>query len=147
MNVNVLMRTDVPALSPDDAIGKAWRSMLEQGLTALPVTDAQGHLIGMLTEADLLVRRIPRRRVRWWHPASFDTDRSADDYRKTVGTTVQDLMTRSPASIGPEASRDEAAALMHARGVRTLPVIADGFLVGIVVRADLIGDLEAAVRL
>ena len=64
------MRTDVQALSPDDAVGKARRSMLEEhGLTALPVADAQGHLIGMLTEADLLVRRIPRRRVCWWHPS------------------------------------------------------------------------------
>ena len=142
MNVDKLMRKDIPPLHPEDSIATAWRSVRDQRLSGLPVADADdGHLVGMLTEADLIVRRIPRPRPRWWRFDFYDSERLADDYRKAVGTTVGDVMTRQTVAVVPEDSTETAAVLMHQRALSVLPVVADGHVVGILTRSDLIDGL------
>ena len=56
MNVDKLMRKDIAPLRPADLIATGWRAMRDQRLSGLPAADADGDLVGMLTEADLIVR-------------------------------------------------------------------------------------------
>jgi CBS-domain-containing membrane protein len=105
------------------------------------VADANGHLVGMLTETDLIGRWFPRPRARWWQFDFCDSERLADDYRKAVGITVGDVMTRQTVAVGPEDSTETAAVLMHQRALSVLPVVALGHVVGILTRGDLIDGL------
>jgi CBS domain-containing protein len=131
---------NVVALHPEDTLGKAWRVMRDQGLSALPVVDAAMHVVGVLTEDDLLARRIPRTRLGWWAMMVREPDELADSYRKAVGTTVADVMSAASVSTGLDATVEAAAKLMHEHRARMLPAIAEGTLAGVVTAADLIDD-------
>ena len=138
--VEKIMRRDIVAARGDDSIVKAWRSMVEQGLSGVPVVDANGWLIGIVTEGDLVRRLIPRRTPRWWDLMFRDREALARDYRKAVGMTVADVMTSAPASIEPDASVGAAAALMNAHDISLLPVVEASVLVGVVTRAAVINE-------
>jgi CBS-domain-containing membrane protein len=141
MTVAKIMRKDVVTLHAEGAIEAAWRQMREHRLSALPVIDKTEHLVGMLSEQDLLGRLTPRPAHRWWHTILAERDRLAADYVKAVGLTVGDLMTAPPVAIGPDASVDAAATLMHQHAIGALPVVADGLYIGLVIRADVLDHL------
>jgi CBS domain-containing protein len=69
-----VMRREVVPVGAVDSIDKAVRLMLDQRLGAVPVVDANGHLVGLLTEDDLIARRIPRRSPRWWEVVLPDAE-------------------------------------------------------------------------
>lgn len=135
------MLRNVVALHPEDALDTAWRVMREQGLEALPVVDARLHVVGALSEDDLLVRCIQRTTLPWWALMVREPDELANGYRRAVGTTVADVMTARPMSIAADATTETAAALMREHRVRILPVVVDEALAGIVTAADLIDSL------
>jgi len=142
MNVDKVMRKDVVALRPDEPIAIAWRQMRDQRVDALPVTDPAGHLLGVLTERDLLARLTPRRASCWWSIVLGTTDRLAADYVKAVGVTVGDVMTQAPVTTAPDASITDAAVLMRRSEIGALPVVADDLYIGILIRADILDHLS-----
>jgi CBS domain-containing protein len=142
MNVGKIMRRDVTPLGAGDPIEAAWRQMHDQNVGALPVTDGTGHLVGVLTEHDLLGRVAPRRERPWWTAIFAGTDRLAADYVKAAGLTVGDLMTAAPAAIAPEASVETVATLMRRHAIPALPVVADDRCIGLVTRADVLDWLS-----
>jgi CBS domain-containing protein len=125
------------------------RAMREFRVSALPVTDPDGLVVGVVSEADLMLRE---------DPSVFELhflDRRArrEERRKAEASVARDLMTTPAVTIGPQAPVTEAAHVMHERGVKRLPVIdLEGRVVGIVSRIDLLaeflrddGDIEADV--
>jgi CBS domain-containing protein len=136
--VKKIMREDVRPLRADEPVERAWRAMREQGVSGLPVTEADGRLIGVVTADDLITRQAPRRLPPWWHVFRYGPARLADDYRKALGVTVGDVMSFRPVAIDARASMEAAAELMHTRHVGLLPVVADGVLVGVLTRAEVI---------
>ena len=141
MNVDKLVRKDVVALRPKATIESAWQQMRDQRVDALPVTDATGRLLGLLTEHDLLARLAPRRPSCWWSIVLGATDRMAADYMKAVGRTAGDVMAEAPLTIAADASIQEAAALMRRSEIGALPVVDDDVCIGVVTRADLLDHL------
>jgi CBS domain-containing protein len=109
--------------------------MSENGVGALPVVDGRGHVMGLLSEADLFLRTEDsdgsrKRPSIWRHPAAAPGH---------PATAVGDAMSVPVVTIVPTASVGEAARLMRHRHVRHLPVVdADGRLRGIVSRGDLL---------
>ncbi len=111
------------------------RLMQEYRVSALPVVRGDGRLVGIVSEADLLLkegrpeggRRLlegPRRRL---------------EREKAEGLVASQLMTTPVVITGPDASLSVAARLMHRRGVKRVPVVdEEGRVVGIVSRADLL---------
>jgi CBS-domain-containing membrane protein len=142
MNVDKIARRDIVALRTDQAIDVAWRQMRDQGLDALPVTDATGHLVGLLAADALLARLAPRRASCWWSVMVGATDRLAADYVKAVGITVGEVMTEAPVETAPDASIREAAVLMRQNGMAVLPVVAGDVCIGVVTRADVLDHLS-----
>ena len=105
--------------------------MQTNGVSALPVIDEDGRPIGVVSEADLLLKEeyVGREHIR-----GHRQERS-----KASGQTAKELMTSPAVIIGPQARLAEAARIMHERGVKRLPVAgAAGRLVGIVSRSDLL---------
>jgi CBS domain-containing protein len=117
------------------------RIMVEHHISALPVLDEDDQLIGVVSEADVILKQghqIPRR-PHWWEPA---VRRMA--VRRAAGDTARELMSAQPVTIGPRASLAQAARLMSDHAVKRLPVVDEqGSLVGVVSRGDL---LKAFVR-
>jgi CBS domain-containing protein len=119
---------NVVAVYPEHPLDEAWRLLRDQGLGSLPVVDAATHVVGVLGEDDLLVRHVPRPPVRWWTLMAHDPDELANRYRKAAGTTVGDVMSTGPAILEIDATVADAAALLHDRGLRMVPVVAGGVL-------------------
>jgi CBS-domain-containing membrane protein len=110
-------------------------------VSGLPVVDADGQVVGIVSDGDLIQRQ-RRPKVRpWWRLFFEHGEKLAREYRKIVGLTVGDVMTRPALVISPVFGIETAAAIMDNRQIRRLPVVRDGQLVGIVSRGDLIKAL------
>lgn len=143
MKVRDVMTPDVIVIGPDAPIHKAARLMVDHGVSALPVVDEDGAVVGILSEADLIVRQQGRERKSWWKLFFEDAEALAREYQKKVGTLVGDVMTRDVISAPPELSIEAAALMLEKNRIRRLPVVVGGTLVGIVSRGDLIKALAA----
>ena len=105
------------------------------GVSAFPVTDGAGRLIGVVSEADMLIKEADQA----FHPGLFAGLRRGGEHAKAAGLTAADMMTRAPVTIGPDEPVERAAFLMYDHGVKRLPVVdAAGHLAGIVSRADVL---------
>lgn len=123
MNVVDLMTTNVATVSPDTSLRGAARIMFRSQVSGLPVTDDNGLLVGIITEADFL--RLELSRFESDNPASVES--------------VADIMTRTVETIGPNTPLIEAAKVMVVREVKRLPVVDDvDQLVGIISRMDVV---------
>jgi CBS domain-containing protein len=136
MKAGDVMTTGAATVRPDASLGEAARIMLEHRISGLPVVDADGKLIGVITERDFL-RRDDGERPRWIgvllsEASGQITARELHDRR------VEDAMSKDPVSVGVEAPVDEIIDLMERHGVKRIPVVADGHVVGIVSRANLL---------
>src|SRR5262249_58997829 len=128
--IGKIMRRDIVGVGANDTIATAWRSMVDQGLSGVPVLGANGGVIGIVTEADLVARLVPPRKPRWWGLMFADREALARDYRKAIGTTVADVMTSPPPGIEPDASVSAAAPLLNGPDIAPPPVVQAGPAVG-----------------
>ncbi|MCH7667814.1 MAG: CBS domain-containing protein [Acidobacteria bacterium] len=123
MNVVDLMTTGVSTVTPDTSLRDAAREMFRSQVSGLPVTDDDGLLVGIITEADFLRLELSR----------FESDNPA------AVESVGDIMTRAVETIGPNTPLVEAAKVMVVREVKRLPVVDDSDrLVGIISRMDVV---------
>ena len=144
MRVADIMTHPVITIGPDAPIHEAARLMAERGVSGLPVVDDHGDLVGIISDGDLVVRPRPRQQRPWWRLFFADAEQLAREYQKAVGTLVGEVMTRSVVSVAPDLHVALVALLIDRRGIRRVPVVADGQVVGIVSRADLVRALAAA---
>ena len=143
-----VMTTDVITVGPDMAIQDVARLLAERGISGVPVVDASGDLVGVISEGDLLHRteigtahRHRERRRSWWLD-DFAAE-LARGYVKSHGRTVSDLMTRDVVSVDEEADLADVAALLEAKRIKRVPVIRDGKVVGIISRANIVRAVGA----
>jgi CBS-domain-containing membrane protein len=120
----------------EDASFKEMAEMLRRTrISAFPVLDRSNRVIGVVSEADLLVKEA----VQAEGTSIIAALRHLHEENKATGVTAADLMTRPAITIGPDASVAEAARTMYDRRIKRLPVIdAAGRLLGIISRADIL---------
>ena len=106
-----------------------------------------GNLIGMLSEADLIHRaEIGTEKHRpWWLEAVTGASTLAEEFAKSHGKKVGEVMTDGVISVAEETPLSEIAALFERKRIKRVPVVKDGKLVGIVSRSNLIQALASAV--
>jgi predicted transcriptional regulator len=122
--------------------------MLQNKISGLPVVDAKGQLVGMVTEGDFLRRGelgTRRQRARWLE-FLLGTGRLADEYVQSSGRKVSQVMTPDPKTITPQTPLEEVVRLMEHHRIKRLPVVHDGKVVGIVSRANLLRALASVAR-
>lgn len=144
MKVGDVMTKRVLSVRPEDDIASAIRAMLGAGISGLPVIDAGGNLVGVVTEGDFLRRAetgTGRRRPRWLE-FLIGPGRLAGEYYRTHARKVREVMSPDPVATAEDAPLDEAVRLMEDRRVKRLPVVRQGRVVGILTRADLLRALE-----
>ncbi len=122
MNVVDLMTTEVIAVSRDTGLREAARLMFRNRVSGLPITEPDGTLAGIITEADFLRLEVERQ-----------------EGNRGQGDTVGDVMSRGVVTVRPDAEIYEAAKIMATQEVKRLPVVdADDRLLGVISRADIV---------
>lgn len=116
--------------------------MRRRGVSAFPVLDSAGQVVGVVSEADLLFKELGPEPSAGPARSLLATGRRGER-AKAAGVTAGELMSQPAVTIGPDASVAEAAGMMYARRVKRLPVVDDtGRLVGIVSRVDLLSVFD-----
>jgi len=146
MQARDLMVSPVVTVQPSASVKEVAKLLLEQGISAVPVIDDQGKLVGVVSEGDLLHRPEigSERRRSWWLLGLTDEETLAAEYVKAHAHKVADVMTRKVITAAPDASLHELATLMEANAIKRVPIVEDGRLVGIVSRANLVRALASA---
>ena len=140
MNAKDIMTPSVVSIAPDASISAAAHLMLQNKFSGLPVIDSSGQLVGIVTEGDFL-RRIEigtERRRRRWTEFFIGPGRLADEYSRSSGRTVSDVMTQDVQTVGLDASLEEIVRMMERHRIKRVPVVEAGRVVGIVTRANLL---------
>ena len=133
--VKDVMTTDVAAVRETAGYKDILAVMRQRHVSAVPVLDSAGHLVGVVSEADLLLKEIGTEALAGHR---ISTGRRADQ-SKASGVTAADLMSTPAVAIGPQESVATAARRMHDRRVKRLPVVDEkGLLVGIMSRMDVL---------
>jgi CBS domain-containing protein len=148
MKAKDIMTSPVVTVEPDVGVLQAVRIMLQRHMSGLPVVDKEGRLIGIVTEGDFLRRAetgTQRRRPRWLE-FLVGPGRLAQDYARSHGRKVSEVMTADPVTIGENASLDEIVKLMEKRQIKRAPVVRGDKVVGIVSRANLLHALASVAR-
>ncbi|MFF5211077.1 CBS domain-containing protein [Streptosporangium sp. NPDC000396] len=162
MKVKDVMTTQVASVDASTPFKDVAEILIAHGVSAVPVVDDGRHVVGVVSEADLLRKEEfreqyyregyrPPLRARLRHHLSLEGGRGRD---KAYGDTAAELMTAPAVTIRPHASVVSAMRLMDEHGVKRLPVVdGDGVLEGIVSRRDLLkvfvrsdDDIAAEVR-
>lgn len=111
LNASEIMTTNVMTLSPDVMIENAAREMFENSISGMPVVDAEGLLIGVVSEYDIISKQ---------------------------GKTVGDIMTTDIVSVGEDTDPETIARMLTEQRIRRIPVVREGRVIGIISRSDLV---------
>lgn len=115
--------------------------LLEKRISAVPVVDNAGKIVGIVTESDLMRRAEAgtERSYSWWVHFLAGDAKIAADYVKSHATKVKDVMTPKVVTATPETALHDIATLLEEHQIKRVPIVSkDGHLVGIVSRANLI---------
>ncbi len=142
-----VMTSAVVSVRPETSVRDVARLLLDAHISAVPVVGADGALIGMVSEGDLLGRSDGDRLAgqEWWlaimaKPGQME----AAVTEAAVVRPVRDVMHVPVVTIAAEAPVREAAEMLRTHGIKRLPVMRGGRMVGIVSRADLLRAIESA---
>jgi CBS domain-containing protein len=144
-----IMTPDPITVSADMSVTDAAHLMTEKRVGALPVLGADGELLGLVTEGDLIMQDVKVHFPTYLHllggfifyPGS--TERFDSEIRKAIGATVADVMTTDPLTVAPDATVEDVATLLVDREVARVPVMDGDTLVGIVSKSDIVRMLAS----
>ncbi|MFG2006813.1 CBS domain-containing protein [Spirillospora sp. NPDC048911] len=140
--VREFMTDEVVTARPDTSFRELVEKLEERQISGLPVVDDESHVLGVVSEIDLLKKEAAQ-------PLAAETRRVARppwrtrhgrlEQARADGRTAGEVMSTPPVTVGPETKVVEAARLLTRHGYKRLPVVDDaGRLIGIVSRADLL---------
>jgi CBS domain-containing protein len=147
MNAADVMTTAVITVTPDTPVGEIVALLLRHGISGVPVVDAEGGVLGVVSEGDLLRRaELGTEKQRGtWRTFFTGTARLAGEYVRSHGRQARDVMTQDVVCVGPATTLEQIADLMEERHIKRVPVVAERKLVGIVSRKNLLRALASKV--
>ena len=115
MQARNVMVTPVVTVKPSATVQEVAAQFLERNISAAPVVDDNGKLVGIVSEGDLLhrVEAGTERRRSWWLRAFTEADTLAGEYVKSHGRKVSDVMTRTVITAAPETPLHEIATVLE----------------------------------
>lgn len=146
MQASEIMTTNVVTVQPGQSVREVADILVKKGISAVPVVDERGELVGIISEGDLLHRSetdtlYPRS---WWLRLLTNEEVLASRFVKANARKVEDIMTRDVITVGPDTPLANIATLLEKKRIKRVPVVKDGKVVGIVSRANLVQALAAA---
>jgi CBS domain-containing protein len=147
--VREVMSPDPVTVSPETGVEELVRLLGEHDLPGVPVVDDGGHVVGMVTESDLVITDEDGEDLHIPHYVELmggliplePLRRFEERLKKAAAATVADMMTSPAVTVDADDPTRKAARLIAESGHNRLPVEEDGHLVGIVTRADVLHAL------
>jgi CBS-domain-containing membrane protein len=146
--VSEVMTTNVVTLRPDQSFEEAADTLAEHSIGAAPVVDADGKVVGLLRDEDLIVSEGNLHAPTWFNflgaefPMPGENKRFEEELKRMVAATVNDLMATEFRTASPDDTLATVASQMHDADTTHMPVVdGDGKLVGIVARGDIVRHL------
>ncbi|HEY2814259.1 MAG TPA: CBS domain-containing protein [Acidimicrobiales bacterium] len=140
--VREIMTTDVLTFGPEDEVEQAMRTLLDRNIDAAPVVDADGIVLGVLSNGDLIVQEsevhFPTLLTFLGGTLELGHKHFEEELRRALGSKVSDVMSTHPIVCSDDDTIERAATIMHEKEVSRLPVVRDGHLVGLVSRNDVL---------
>jgi CBS domain-containing protein len=145
MKAHDVMVSNVVTVGPDASVQEVAEALLRNRISAVPVVDADGMLLGIVSEGDLMRRPetgTEKRRPVW---LEFLTSRQAlaDEFVKTHSRKVTDVMTQGVITASPDTPVGEIATLLEKNNIKRVPIVKGGKVVGIVSRGNLLQALAS----
>ncbi len=148
MRAHQIMTRSVYSVLPEATILEAANIMLQRHISGLPVIDAAGKLVGIVSEGDFIRRSeigTQRKRGRWLK-FLLGAGEAATEFVHEHGRKISEVMTRDPLTISEDTPLEEIVKTMENNGVKRLPVMRGDKLVGIVSRANLLQAVATLAR-
>ena len=148
MRAHQIMTRQVITVSPDTTIVDAANTMLKQHISGLPVTNAAGKLVGIVSEGDFIRRAeigTQRRRARWLE-FLLGAGKEASDFVHEQGRKVGEIMTPDPCTVSEDALLEDIVTKMEKKSIKRIPVMRGDQIVGIVTRANLLQAVAGLAR-
>jgi len=142
ITVKDVMTTRVVSVGKDASFREMAAALREHRVSAFPVVDDDGKVIGVVSEADMLTKEALGSEPQGM-PGMITGLLRRQEHAKARGVTAGDLMSGPPVTVTPDDTIEHAAKLMYARKVKRLPVVDSGaHLVGIISRADVLAVFD-----
>ena len=135
-----VMVTDVIAVRPQDTVRDAAAVLLERRVSAAPVVDDDGGLVGIVSEGDLMRRTEigTDRRRSWWLELLTAPETRAQEYVKAHARKIADVMTKDVVTATEDMPLRDVATLLEKNGIKRVPVVRRGKVVGIISRRNIL---------
>jgi CBS domain-containing protein len=148
MKASDVMVSKVITVGPDTSVQEIASILLSNRISAVPVVDHRGELVGIVSEGDLIhrVEAGTERHHSWWLALVGDKGALARDFLKSHGARASDVMTKRVITAAPDLPLGELASLLEKHRIKRVPIVEHGKLVGIVSRANLLQALVALRR-
>jgi CBS domain-containing protein len=147
MKARDVMVSPVITVDENDSVRDVAKLLLTKRVSAVPVLDHTGQLVGIVSEADLLRRTEAgtERPESWWLSVISGERALAEEFARSHATRIRDVMTRRVITAHPDTPLGEIADLFEENNIKRVPIVNDGGdLVGIVSRANIIQAFASA---
>ncbi len=144
-----VMTSPAIVVSPSTTLGAIATLLVDRCISAVPVCKADGTLVGLVSEGDILrpIRESTRSKREWWLGLLSDGEGLSQDfldYLRHDTQTAESVMARDVVTADANATVPELAELMTGHGIKRVPILRDGRVIGIVSRADLLAEIARA---
>ena len=148
MRAHQIMTRQVVTVGPDTTIVEAAGTMLQNHISGLPVVDASGKLVGIVSEGDFIRRAEigTQRKHSRWLKFLLGPGSAAGDFVREQGRKVGEIMTLKPFTVTEDTSIEDIVDLMEKNNVKRLPVTRGDRIVGIVSRSNLLQAVAGLAR-
>ncbi|WP_062225598.1 CBS domain-containing protein [Aureimonas frigidaquae] len=145
MKASDLMVSPIMTITPDVSVAEVAEILAQKRVNSLPVVDAAGYLVGIVTTTDFIVRRsidtlLPSN---WWSWDRKSPREMLDNYIRSHANTAGDMMSTKVRTLPKDADLAEIVAEMVARKIRSIVILDDRKPVGIVTRSDILKAIQA----
>jgi CBS-domain-containing membrane protein len=143
MKASDIMAPHVITVGPELDVKAVANTLVTNGISAVPVLDTNNRIIGIVSEGDLMRRVVlgKERKRSWWFDILSSPDQQWAEFAKVHGRKAKDVMTRQVITVDPDTSLQQIALLLEEHGIKRVPVVKNGELVGMVSRANLVQAL------
>ncbi|MGR3179253.1 MAG: CBS domain-containing protein [Candidatus Anammoxibacter sp.] len=137
MKVGDVMKKDIHSVKRDTTIMEIVKILCINRISGIPIVDDENHIIGIISEKDVLRAMYPSQAEYYEDPSCRNFDEIEQRYANIISMNVEQIMNRNTITTSPDEPLLKASSTMLVRKIRRLPVLDNGKLVGIITQSDI----------